>query len=93
MVEERLAALALQERLADRIEERAVLVEEEEVQFVAGVLAVELLLLRAQIREEKILDMLMSKSEVTEAPDPTPEPSAEEASAESASATGGDAAT
>ncbi len=53
----------------------------------------QLLLLRAQIREEKILDMLMSKSEVTEAPDPTPEPSADEASAESASATGGDAAT
>lgn len=33
----------------------------------------QLLLLRAQLREEKILDFLMSKSEVTEAPDPTPE--------------------
>lgn len=41
----------------------------------------QLLLLRAQIREEKILDLLMSKSEVTEAPDPTPEP---QVSAESA---------
>ncbi|MBK8262116.1 MAG: trigger factor [Nannocystis sp.] len=34
----------------------------------------ELLLLTAQLREEKILDLLMSKSEVTEAPDPEPEP-------------------
>ena len=51
----------------------------------------QLLLLRAQIREEKILDLLMSKSEVTEAPDPTPEPGSDDASAESA--TGGDAAT
>ena len=33
----------------------------------------QLLLLRAQIREEKILDFLMSKAEVTEAPDPAPE--------------------
>lgn len=58
----------------------------------------QLLLLRAQIREEKILDLLMSKSEVTEAPDPTPEPATPElASGEAASgeaaATGGDAAT
>ncbi|MBL9106568.1 MAG: trigger factor [Myxococcales bacterium] len=48
----------------------------------------QLLLLRAQIREEKILDLLMSKSEVTEAPDPKPE-----ADASAESATGGDAAT
>lgn len=34
----------------------------------------ELLLLTAQLREEKILDLLMSKAEVTEAADPTPEP-------------------
>lgn len=34
----------------------------------------QLLLLRAQLREEKILDFLMSKAEVTEAPDPTPAP-------------------
>lgn len=32
----------------------------------------QLLLLRAQLREEKILDFLMSKAEVTEAPDPAP---------------------
>ena len=38
----------------------------------------QLLLLRAQIREEKILDFLMSKAEVTEAPDPTPEPETSE---------------
>ncbi|HEY8376818.1 MAG TPA: trigger factor [Nannocystis sp.] len=37
----------------------------------------QLLLLRAQLREEKILDFLMSKAEVTEAPDPTPEPTPE----------------
>jgi trigger factor len=36
----------------------------------------QLLLLRAQLREEKILDFLMSKAEVTEAPDPSPEPAA-----------------
>ncbi|MEZ4448652.1 MAG: trigger factor [Nannocystaceae bacterium] len=36
----------------------------------------EILLLRAQIREAKILDFLMEKAEVTEAPDPTPEPAA-----------------
>ena len=30
----------------------------------------QLLLLRAQLREEKILDFLMSKAKVTEAPDP-----------------------
>ncbi|MBK6918657.1 MAG: trigger factor [Deltaproteobacteria bacterium] len=34
----------------------------------------QLVLVRAQMREEKILDFLMSKSEVTEAPDPEPEP-------------------
>ncbi len=33
----------------------------------------QLLLLRAQIRESKILDFLMEKAEVTEAPDPAPE--------------------
>lgn len=45
----------------------------------------QLLLLRAQLREEKILDFLMSKSEVTEAPDPTPEaPAAADPTAESA---------
>ena len=33
----------------------------------------QLLLLRAQIREEKILDFLMGKAEVTEAEDPKPE--------------------
>lgn len=38
----------------------------------------EILLLRAQIREAKILDFLMEKAEVTEAPDPTPEPAAAE---------------
>mgnify|MGYP002777718144 CR=1 FL=1 len=37
----------------------------------------QILLLRAQLREEKILDFLMSKSEVTEAPDPKPEAEAE----------------
>jgi trigger factor len=54
----------------------------------------QLLLLRAQIREEKILDLLMSKSEVTEAPDPKPEPESADASADASaeSATGGDAA-
>ena len=45
----------------------------------------QLLLLRAQIREEKILDFLMGKAEVTEAPDPAPE----NASAESGSETAG----
>ena len=45
----------------------------------------QLLLLRAQLREEKILDFLMSKAEVTEAPDPTPEaPAASESSGETA---------
>lgn len=52
----------------------------------------QLLLLRAQIREEKILDLLMSKSEVTEAPDPTPEPESADASASAESATGGESA-
>ncbi len=49
----------------------------------------QLLLLRAQIREEKILDFLMSKAEVTEAPDPAPESDANsgDASATGASAT------
>jgi trigger factor len=42
----------------------------------------ELLLLRAQMREERILDFLMSKSKVTEAPDPEPEAAAEDASSE-----------
>ena len=46
----------------------------------------ELLLLTAQLREEKILDLLMSKAEVTEAPDPEPEPepAAEASDAEAA---------
>lgn len=39
----------------------------------------DLLLLRAQLREEKILDMLMDSAVVTEAPDPEPEPEADEA--------------
>jgi trigger factor len=34
----------------------------------------QLVLMRAQMREEKILDLLMSKAKVTEAPDPEPEP-------------------
>ena len=42
----------------------------------------QLLLLRAQIREEKILDFLMGKAEVTEAPDPAPEGAAAETGAE-----------
>jgi trigger factor len=32
----------------------------------------QLLLLRAQMREERVLDFLMGVSEVTEAPDPEP---------------------
>jgi len=47
----------------------------------------QLLLLRAQIRESKILDFLMEKSEVTEAPDPVPEP---EATADGDAADAGD---
>ncbi len=49
----------------------------------------QLLLLRAQLREEKILDFLMSKSEVTEAPDPKPEAEAAptEQSSEASAAT------
>ena len=39
----------------------------------------ELVLLRAQIREEKILDYLMEKADVTEEPDPVEEPAAEAA--------------
>lgn len=34
----------------------------------------QLILLRAQMREEKILDFLMEAAEITEAPDPEPEP-------------------
>ena len=34
----------------------------------------QLLLLQAQMREERILDFLMSEADVTEAPDPEPEP-------------------
>jgi trigger factor len=41
----------------------------------------QLLLLRAQIREEKILDFLMSKAEVTEAEDPKTDPSPEASAA------------
>ncbi|MDC0721838.1 trigger factor [Nannocystis bainbridge] len=45
----------------------------------------QLLLLRAQLREEKILDFLMGKAEVTEAPDPSPEaPATSESSGETA---------
>lgn len=43
----------------------------------------QILLLRAQLREEKILDFLMSKSEVTEAPDPKSEAEAPAATGES----------
>ena len=50
----------------------------------------QLLLLRAQIREEKILDFLMGKAEVTEAPDPAPENASAGSGSESGSeATGG----
>ena len=44
----------------------------------------ELVLLRAQIREEKILDHLMERAEVTEAPDPTLDDQIEEAAAKAA---------
>ncbi len=37
----------------------------------------EIILIRAQMREERILDFLMEKSKVTEAPDPEPEADAE----------------
>lgn len=37
----------------------------------------QLVLVRAQMREERILDLLMSKAEVTEAADPEPEAGAE----------------
>lgn len=47
----------------------------------------ELLLLRAQMREERVLDFLMGKAEVTEAPDPEPEPST---GSEAIEADGGD---
>ena len=47
----------------------------------------QILLLRAQLREEKILDFLMEKSEVTEAPDPKPEAPAAAESTETAAAT------
>jgi trigger factor len=42
----------------------------------------QLLLLRAQMREEKILDFLMGKAEVTEAPDPEGESAGDEASSD-----------
>jgi trigger factor len=38
----------------------------------------QLVLLRAQMREERILDLLMGKAEVTEAPDPVDDPKADE---------------
>ncbi len=41
----------------------------------------QLLLLRAQMREERVLDFLMAESKVTEAPDPEPEPDPESESA------------
>jgi trigger factor len=47
----------------------------------------QILLLRAQLREEKILDFLMEKSEVTEAPDPKPEAPAAAESTEATAAT------
>ena len=34
----------------------------------------QLVVLRAQMREEKILDFLMEKADLTEAPDPEPDP-------------------
>ena len=37
----------------------------------------QLFMVRAQMREERILDFLMDKAEVTEAPDPDPEPEAD----------------
>ncbi len=48
----------------------------------------QLLLLRAQIRESKILDFLMEKAEVTEAPDPAPEADAAGEATEGADAAG-----
>ncbi|MCA9658455.1 MAG: hypothetical protein KC486_08930, partial [Myxococcales bacterium] len=48
----------------------------------------QLLLLRAQIREAKILDFLMDKSIVTEAPDPEPEPEESSAAAAADEASG-----
>lgn len=47
----------------------------------------QILLLRAQLREEKILDFLMGKAEVTEAPDPKPEAPAAAESTEATAAT------
>ncbi len=44
----------------------------------------ELVVLRAQLREEKILDFLMGKAEVTEAPDPTLDDQIEQAAARAA---------
>jgi len=46
----------------------------------------QLVLLRAQMREERILDLLMGKAEVTEAPDPKEESSADPNADEAASA-------
>lgn len=42
----------------------------------------QILILRAQMREERILDFLMNEAEVTEAPDPEPEPEPEADAAE-----------
>lgn len=45
----------------------------------------QLLLLRAQMREERVLDFLMNAAELTVAPDPEPEPSAEAGEGDGAS--------
>lgn len=44
----------------------------------------QLLLLRAQMREERVLDFLMEHAEVTEAPDPEPEPAEDQTQTEGA---------
>ncbi len=44
----------------------------------------QILVLRAQMREDRVLEFLMGKAEITEAPDPEPEAPAPEAGAETA---------
>ncbi len=44
----------------------------------------EAVLLRAQLREEKVLDFLMEHAEITESPDPTPDEQVEQAAAAAA---------
>jgi trigger factor len=46
----------------------------------------QILVLRAQMREDRALEFLMGKAEVTEAPDPQPEAPAVEATTEPAAA-------